>query len=50
MTKSFYRLSADAKADLIEIRRYSVKNWGEDRSQAYLSDLKETSNVWPSFL
>jgi len=42
MTKSVYRLTVDAKADLIEMRRYSVKNWGEVRSQAYLSGLKET--------
>jgi len=42
MTKSVYRLTADAKADLIEIRRYSLKNWGERKSQAYLAGLKET--------
>ncbi|UQB41884.1 type II toxin-antitoxin system RelE/ParE family toxin [Thiomicrospira microaerophila] len=42
MTRLAYRLTAEAKADLIDIRRYNVKNWGEVKSQAYLSGLRDT--------
>lgn len=42
MTHPAYRLTQDAKADLVAIRRYSVKNWGEVKSQYYLSGLKQT--------
>ena len=37
-----YRLTSDAQADLIEIRRYTLNQWGKDQSQKYLSELRQT--------
>jgi len=37
-----YRLTPDAKADLIEIRRYTLEQWGADQSRKYLSDQRQT--------
>lgn len=37
-----YRLTPDAQADLIEIRRYTLNQWGNDQSQKYLSELRQT--------
>jgi toxin ParE1/3/4 len=37
-----YRLTPDAQSDLIEIRRYTVQQWGPAQSQKYLSDLRKT--------
>ena len=37
-----YRLTSDAQADLIEIRRYNLKHWGSSQSQKYLSELRQT--------
>ena len=37
-----YRLTPDAQADLIEIRRYTLNQWGKDQSQKYLSELRQT--------
>ncbi len=37
-----YRLTSDAQSDLIEIRRYTVKQWGAAQSQKYLSELRQT--------
>ena len=37
-----YRLTPDAQSDLIEIRRYTVKQWGDAQSQKYLSELRQT--------
>lgn len=37
-----YRLTPDARADLIDIRRYTVERWGEAQSQKYLSELRQT--------
>ncbi len=36
-----YRLTADAQADLIEIRQFTVKQWGLSQSKKYLSELRE---------
>jgi len=36
-----YRLTPDAQSDLIEIRRYTVKQWGAAQSQKYLSELRQ---------
>ena len=35
-----YRITPDAQSDLIEIRRYTVKQWGPAQSQKYLSALR----------
>ena len=37
-----YRLTKDAQSDLIEIRRYTVQEWGAAQSQKYLSELRKT--------
>ncbi|MCY4427864.1 MAG: type II toxin-antitoxin system RelE/ParE family toxin [Halieaceae bacterium] len=37
-----YRLTRDAQSDLIEIRRYTVQEWGAVQSQKYLSELRKT--------
>lgn len=37
-----YCLTPDAQADLIDIRRYTVKQWGETQSKKYLSELRQT--------
>ncbi|MCB1904895.1 MAG: type II toxin-antitoxin system RelE/ParE family toxin [Gammaproteobacteria bacterium] len=37
-----YRLTPDAQTDLIEIRRFTVKQWGEAQSRKYLSELRQT--------
>ena len=40
-----YRLTKDAQSDLIEIRRYTVQEWGAAQSQKYLSELRKTIRV-----
>jgi toxin ParE1/3/4 len=37
-----YRLTPDAQTDLIEIRRFAVKQWGTAQSQKYLLELRQT--------
>jgi len=37
-----YRLTPDAQADLIEIRRHTTERWGMAQSQKYLSELRQT--------
>jgi toxin ParE1/3/4 len=37
-----YRLTSDAKSDLIEIRQYTVEQWGKAQSKRYLSELRQT--------
>lgn len=37
-----YRLTSDAQSDLIDIRRYTLKQWGPKQSQKYLSELRQT--------
>lgn len=37
-----YRLTPDAQFDLIEIRRYTLKQWGGKQSRMYLSELRQT--------
>ncbi len=37
-----YRLTPDAQSDLIEIRRFTVQQWGSTQSQKYLSELRKT--------
>ncbi len=37
-----YRLTPDAQSDLIEIRRYTLKQWGRSQSQKYLSELRQS--------
>lgn len=35
-----YRLTPDAQSDLIEIRRYTLQQWGVAQSRKYLSELR----------
>ena len=37
-----YRLTPDAQADLIEIRQYTIQQWGIDQARKYLSELRRT--------
>jgi len=37
-----YRLTPDARTDLIEIRRFTVQRWGKAQSRKYLSELRAT--------
>ena len=37
-----YRLTSDAQSDLIDIRRYTLKHWGIQQSQKYLTELRQT--------
>jgi len=37
-----FRLTPEAKSDLIEIRHYTLKQWGAAQSQKYLSELRQT--------
>lgn len=37
-----YRLTPDAQTDLIEIRRFTIKQWGTAQSQKYLLELRQT--------
>ena len=37
-----YRLTQDAQSDLIEVRRYTVRQWGIAQSQKYISELRKT--------
>jgi len=43
MTKvTSYRLTSEAKNDLIEIRRHSLNQWGTAQSNKYISELRRT--------
>ncbi|NRB42865.1 MAG: type II toxin-antitoxin system RelE/ParE family toxin [Pseudomonadales bacterium] len=43
MTKtSTFRLTEDAKTDLISIRRFTLKQWGAQQSLKYLTELRQT--------
>jgi toxin ParE1/3/4 len=42
---SNYRLTPDAQSDLIEIRRYTLQQWGEAQSIKYLSELRQTMSL-----
>lgn len=37
-----YRLTPDAQSELIEIRRFTLKQWGSAQSQKYLAGLRQT--------
>ncbi|MCF6209627.1 MAG: type II toxin-antitoxin system RelE/ParE family toxin [Gammaproteobacteria bacterium] len=37
-----FRLTPDVKSDLIEIRRFTIKQWDVAQSQKYLSALRQT--------
>lgn len=37
-----YSLTRDAQKDLIEIRRYTLKQWGVEQSKKYLLEIRQT--------
>lgn len=37
-----FRLTLDAKSDLIKIRHFTIKQWGSTQSKKYLSALRKT--------
>jgi toxin ParE1/3/4 len=37
-----FRLTQDAKLDLINIRRYTVQQWGIEQSRKYITKLRKT--------
>ena len=37
-----YRLSKEAQDDLINIKNYSRMNWGDQQTQEYLSEIKDS--------
>jgi toxin ParE1/3/4 len=42
MTKQVsYRLTADAQTDLVEIRSYTIQQWGTQQSKKYISELRQ---------
>lgn len=40
-----FRLTPDAQADLIEIRRYTLQQWGAEQSQKYLCEIRNTMGL-----
>ncbi|WP_281555906.1 type II toxin-antitoxin system RelE/ParE family toxin [Thalassomonas sp. RHCl1] len=40
-----FKLTPDAQTDLIEIRRYTLAQWGREQSQKYLFELRQTIQV-----
>ncbi|MBL4608401.1 MAG: type II toxin-antitoxin system RelE/ParE family toxin [Pseudomonadales bacterium] len=40
-----YRLTSDAQSDLIEVRRYTLTQWGVLQSKKYLLELRQTINL-----
>ncbi len=42
---SHYRLTPDAQSDLIDIRRYTLEQWGEPQSKKYLTELRHTIRI-----
>ncbi|MDC9725703.1 MAG: type II toxin-antitoxin system RelE/ParE family toxin [Gammaproteobacteria bacterium] len=37
-----YKLTTDAQSDLIQIRKYTLIEWGKKQSELYLSKLQQT--------
>ena len=36
-----YRFTPDAQSDLVEIRRFTLAQWGSEQSKKYLSELRQ---------
>ena len=39
---TMYKLTTDAQTDLIQIRQYTLSQWGSKQSELYLSELQQT--------
>ncbi|QEY57753.1 type II toxin-antitoxin system RelE/ParE family toxin [Pseudomonas sp. C27(2019)] len=44
-----YSFTSDAKTDLVEIRRFTLKNWGVPQSEKYLLELRKTLRLLVEF-
>ena len=40
-----FRLTPDAQSDLLEIRRFSVSQWGSPQAQRYLAELRQAMQL-----
>ncbi len=40
-----YHITPDAQSDLIDIRRFTIKQWGEAQSEKYSSELRRTIQI-----
>ena len=40
-----FRLTPDAQSDLIEIRRYTLQQWGSPQSHKYLSEIRHVMGL-----
>lgn len=40
-----YRLTPDARMDLIDIRRFTLVRWGAEQSRKYLDELRRTMRL-----
>ena len=40
-----YRLTPEAQADLNEIRRYTLQEWGNAQARKYITGLRKTMNL-----
>ncbi len=40
-----FRLTPNAQSDLIEIRQFTIKQWGSAQSLKYLSELRQTIHL-----
>jgi len=40
-----YRLTPDAQADLVAIRRFTLERWGVDQSRKYLAELRQAMRL-----
>ncbi len=40
-----YRLTPDAQADLVEIRRFTLIRWGVEQSRKYLAELRQSMRL-----
>ena len=45
MRQNAYVFTPQAKADLITIRKYTVKNWGRTQSTSYITQLNNTLSL-----
>jgi len=43
--RPLYRLSPDARSDLIEIRKYTLTQWSKEQSEKYVSGIRQTIKI-----
>jgi len=45
INEPLYRLTPDARSDLIEIRKYTLTQWGKEPSGKYVSGIRQTIKI-----